>query len=85
MIEVELYRAGTHEDAHEFYIYLLNALADQITANEKLVQELVASPKEKPPDSDHSAKTWVHDVFGMNLVTEVICQNCKHVHSFAYF
>jgi len=73
--ENELFRSFMHQDAHEFFNYLLNEIGDL------LAKEAVAKdPKLKQGDS-LKVKTWMHDIFEGQLTNETRCLRCETVTS----
>eukprot|EP01066_Platyproteum_vivax_P003439 Platyproteum_vivax@DN14362_c0_g1_i1.p1 len=75
----EQFRSAEHHDAHEFFNYLVNDIADSL---EKLREkdpngtelQRVRSGGKIPP-----AKTWIHDLFEGSLVYETRCLCCENV------
>lgn len=80
-----MFRTASHEDAHEFLSYLLNALADHITSNEKTIAALVRGDTEDatvmPETPAKPAASWLSDLFGIEALTVVTCDNCQTVRS----
>jgi hypothetical protein len=72
----ELFRSTMHQDAHEFFNYLVNAIAEQaeLEANEKGKGKANSST-----DEWNTAKTWVHKLFEGVLTNETKCLTCETV------
>lgn len=76
--ENDLFRSAEHHDAHEFYNFLVNEIADCL---EKLQEkdpngtELQSVRQGKIPP----AKTWIHDLFEGTIVYETRCLCCENV------
>lgn len=64
------------QDAHECLNYLLNTVADILTAEKKGAQELDNNVVHTKPDP-----TWVHEIFQGTLTNETRCLNCESVSS----
>jgi len=64
-----------HQDAHEFFNYLINEVCDTLEREKKAG---FAPGVDIPPDA---LKTWVHDIFQGNLVNQTRCLYCENVTS----
>merc|ERR1711959_630487 len=71
----ELFRSYMHQDAQEFFNYLLNEMCDILEREKR-----AALPKTAviPPDQ---LRTWIHDTFQGKLVNETRCLYCENVTS----
>ncbi|KAG1698808.1 Ubiquitin carboxyl-terminal hydrolase 46 [Nymphon striatum] len=85
--ENELFDNYLQQDAHEFFNYLLNTIADIL--QEKQHQNAKSNkngiiPNSTSQDQQSSSKpepTWVHDIFQGTLTNETRCLNCETVSS----
>ncbi|QDZ21745.1 ubiquitin carboxyl-terminal hydrolase [Chloropicon primus] len=71
----ELFRSYMHQDAQEFFNYLLNEMCD-ILEREK--REALPKTAVIPPEQ---LRTWIHDTFQGKLVNETRCLYCENVTS----
>lgn len=76
----ELFRSTMHQDAHEFLIYLLNALSENIIDYENKVSLRNASHSEDS-DTSQTSSTWIHRLFEGVLTNETRCLTCETVTS----
>ncbi|KAK9450818.1 uncharacterized protein V1518DRAFT_411789 [Limtongia smithiae] len=61
----ELFRSSMHQDAHEFFNFLLNEVAEDVEHHER---------------NSQSANTrWVHELFEGQLTSETKCLTCENV------
>jgi ubiquitin carboxyl-terminal hydrolase 12/46 len=67
--ENEVFDNYMQQDAHEFLNYLLNTIADLLTAEKGSNQ------------TNHSTNTWVHEIFQGTLTNETRCLNCESLSS----
>lgn len=89
--ENELFRSTMHQDAHEFLIYLMNAVAEEVS---KVEQEKHKAEQGKrsvcytrwkrriftiPLLRAAHQKTWVHNLFEGTLTNETRCLTCETV------
>ncbi|KAK0043017.1 ubiquitin carboxyl-terminal hydrolase 12, partial [Biomphalaria pfeifferi] len=74
--ENELFDNYMQQDAHEFLNYLLNTVADLLTAEKKGSQKTADTNCNLKPDP-----TWVHEIFQGTLTNETRCLNCETVSS----
>lgn len=70
--ENEVFDNYIQQDAHEFLNYLLNTIADLLTAEKGLTNG---------PNNGHANSTWVHDIFQGTLTNETRCLNCESLSS----
>jgi ubiquitin carboxyl-terminal hydrolase 9/13 len=68
--ENELFRGTMHQDAHEFLIYIVNTVAEDIVQHERQSGKLQA---------DAQATTWLHQVFQGILTNETRCLTCETI------
>ena len=90
-----MFRAPIHHDAHEFFNYLINIIADVLEDHQKEYNKLHQQPPTTPltallpPNFEDSKgksklevpkkKTWVHDLFEGVLANEIRCLTCDTV------
>ncbi|RAL66193.1 hypothetical protein DID88_005865 [Monilinia fructigena] len=87
----EMFRTSMHQDAHEFYGLMLNAVINNVEDNARRLREL------EPPQDNGSANgsmsaadsmglasgtqspgtKWVHDIFEGKMVSETKCLTCE--------
>ncbi|KAK9456420.1 hypothetical protein V1511DRAFT_449401, partial [Dipodascopsis uninucleata] len=73
----ELFRSSMHQDAHEFFNFLLNEIIDNIEHYDRQVRQITASDTNENltiPDS-----RWVHELFEGLLTSETKCLTCENV------
>jgi ubiquitin C-terminal hydrolase len=81
----EVFRAAIHHDAHEFLIYLLNSIADNLLRQQNLITKLqnvvdsIQAEKETIPSNDSKPKTWVHELFEGIISSETKCLTCENI------
>ena len=73
--ENEVFRSFMHQDAHEFFNYLLNEIGDLLAK-----EEVAKDPRVKDGDL-RKVKTWMHDIFEGQLTNETRCLRCETVTS----
>lgn len=71
----ELFRSYMHQDAQEFFNYLLNEISDILEREKRAALPAGAGAS---PDA---LRTWVHDTFQGKLVNETKCLYCENVTS----
>jgi len=74
--ENAVYRSAQHQDAHEFFNYLINTLADLLVAELE-----VPSTSSSAPQKDENPKTWVHEIFEGIFENQTKCLCCESVTS----
>lgn len=67
------------QDAHEFLNYLLNTIADLLTAEKNIEQQQQQNGTSSSCDDNN--KTWVHEIFQGILTNETRCLNCESLSS----
>ncbi|KAK9480336.1 hypothetical protein V1514DRAFT_326103 [Lipomyces japonicus] len=67
----ELFRSSMHQDAHEFFNFLLNEIVDNVESHERVLAKA-------NPAAAHSGK-WVHELFEGLLTSETKCLTCENV------
>lgn len=79
----EMFRTSMHQDAHEFYGLVLNAVITNVEANAQRMKEL------EPPQNDDAhamglssgtrspGTGWVHEIFEGVLTSETKCLTCE--------
>ncbi|KAH8814974.1 putative ubiquitin carboxyl-terminal hydrolase creB [Xylogone sp. PMI_703] len=88
----EMFRTSMHQDAHEFYGLVLNAIISNVEANAARIREL-EPPKENgdhdaslsaaanamglPSGSRSPGTGWVHEIFEGVLTSETKCLTCE--------
>mmetsp|Transcript_9479 Transcript_9479/g.28514 ORF Transcript_9479/g.28514 Transcript_9479/m.28514 type:complete len:389 (-) Transcript_9479:354-1520(-) len=80
----EQYRSyDEHQDAHELLLDLINAVSEQLEAEEKARGDLVSLPQQQngapTGPSQPTPRTWVHDLFQGREVHETQCLGCETV------
>ncbi|XP_038057066.1 ubiquitin carboxyl-terminal hydrolase 12-B-like [Patiria miniata] len=90
--ENEVFDNYMQQDAHEFLIYLLNTIADILSA-ERAADKQVSKPNSKVStpngslsnNNDHhhqkNEPTWIHEIFQGTLTNETRCLCCEGVSS----
>ncbi|CEM19657.1 unnamed protein product [Vitrella brassicaformis CCMP3155] len=71
--ENDLFRSASHHDAHEFFNYLINDVA------EYLVEQKKQSLDKTALDTSRPVTTWVHDIFQGLLENETRCLCCETI------
>lgn len=93
--ENEVFDNYMQQDAHEFLNYLLNTIADLLTAEQKKEQQLQqpyingdiggvpngSTTSTSSTTTSASNKTWVHEIFQGTLTNETRCLNCESLSS----
>ncbi|KJE97465.1 ubiquitin specific peptidase 12 [Capsaspora owczarzaki ATCC 30864] len=95
--ENELFRGYMHQDAHEFFNYLVNTLVELLQREIKDARQLqqasrkssaasgsaaaAAAPTSSSAPTAKEIKTWVHDIFEGTLTNETKCLTCESVSS----
>ncbi|KAI8802786.1 hypothetical protein BJ742DRAFT_532129 [Cladochytrium replicatum] len=86
--ENELFRSTMHQDAHEFFNYLLNEIAETLLSHQKEFREKLRKmyPQTNAGDSSAGPKssgpppaTWIHSLFEGTLTNETKCLTCETV------
>ncbi|KAK7205823.1 hypothetical protein BZA70DRAFT_266935 [Myxozyma melibiosi] len=67
----EMFRSSMHQDAHEFFNFLLNEVVDNVEQHEF---QLAA----KNPDYTLNTR-WIHELFEGQLTSETKCLTCENV------
>lgn len=82
----EVFRSTMHQDAHEFFNFLMNEISEQAAKQESERQKLTGA-REYRPSNIHShipganAPSWVQDLFLGVLTNETRCLSCETVTS----
>jgi len=76
--ENEVFDNYMQQDAHELLNYLLNTIADLLTA-EKAEQQQNGCESKQGATCEN--KTWVHEIFQGTLTNETRCLNCESLSS----
>ncbi|EGR30572.1 ubiquitin-specific protease, putative, partial [Ichthyophthirius multifiliis] len=66
------FRGDSHQDCHEFSIWLLNQIND-------IINKPYIKTKENPNPLEQKQASWLEDIFGGILTTQTQCNNCKTV------
>jgi ubiquitin carboxyl-terminal hydrolase 12/46 len=61
------------QDAHEFFNFIINDMADVLLSAQKANKEPSSASKLR------EAKTWIHDIFEMLVTNETKCLCCETV------
>ncbi|KAI3641193.1 hypothetical protein MIR68_000799 [Amoeboaphelidium protococcarum] len=69
----EQFRAPIHHDAHEFFNYLINNIAEVLQKQNADLQKLQGDNSLDQP----TEKTWIHKLFEGELVNETKCLHCE--------
>ena len=85
--ENEVFDNYMQQDAHEFFNYLLNTIADLLTSEKK--EQDKSLPMNGPVNhvsagsgaTNGSNSTWVHEIFQGTLTNETRCLNCESLSS----
>ncbi|KAH9418459.1 ubiquitin-specific protease 12/46 [Dermatophagoides pteronyssinus] len=77
--ENEVFDNYMQQDAHEFLNYLLNTIADLLSAEKASEHQLNGLDVENK--NAQNQKTWVHDIFQGTLTNETRCLNCESLSS----
>ncbi|KAI9504267.1 hypothetical protein BX070DRAFT_180597, partial [Coemansia spiralis] len=77
----ELFRSNAHQDGHEFLIYLLNEIVENVEKiqQEKGIEGCTGAPLHGP--NQFRGNTWVHTLFEGLLTNETRCLSCENVTS----
>ncbi|EJC98825.1 cysteine proteinase [Fomitiporia mediterranea MF3/22] len=78
--ENELFRSSMHQDAHEFLIYLLNKIAEDLEEEARNVRSGSSSGEDRKTNSSTNSNI-VHDLFEGVLTSETRCLTCETVSS----
>lgn len=88
----EMFRTSMHQDAHEFYGLVLNAIISNVEADAQRIRELQPPKENSSTDDSLSAAAnalglpsgirspgtgWVHDIFEGVLTSETKCLTCE--------
>lgn len=68
--ENAIFNNYNQQDAHEFFNYLLNTIADLLAAEQKQAN-----------DDSQNNSTWIRDIFQGTLTNETRCLNCESLSS----
>ncbi|KAJ8099379.1 hypothetical protein POJ06DRAFT_256809 [Lipomyces tetrasporus] len=68
----ELFRSSMHQDAHEFFNFLLNEIVDNVEQHE-------CKLRAQNNDDQVSNTRWVHELFEGLLTSETKCLTCENV------
>ncbi|EHB14087.1 Ubiquitin carboxyl-terminal hydrolase 46 [Heterocephalus glaber] len=72
------------QDAHEFFNYLLNTIADILQEEKKEEKQngkLKNDNMNEPAENNKPELTWIHEIFQGMLTNETQCLNCETVSS----
>jgi ubiquitin carboxyl-terminal hydrolase 12/46 len=71
-------RTALEQDAHEFFNFIINDMADVLLTAQKGNKEASSANK-----LAGEAKTWIHDIFEMLVTNETKCLCCETVSTIA--
>lgn len=79
----EMFSGTQQQDAHEFLNYLMNAIADELTEQQKQLDALhppsQTQSNEKAETVKPAGSTWIQELFQGTLENETTCLGCNTV------
>lgn len=78
--ENEVFDNYMQQDAHEFLNYLLNTIADLLTAEQAAESDQQNGHADTGGGANNN-RTWVHEIFQGTLTNETRCLNCESLSS----